>query len=360
MMARASELADFWLGLCRKAPVFRTAPVELVSESGTSPAMQPAGSGPAPAPGSMGDGIRIATGSIRALFRERSLWWFVLLSGLIMLALLAKEWWDLPHMACGPSFSVAVPLETKLLVNAFMVFDVSILLLEMVCLSCFTLVLAGLVLHRYNRGLSPATIRESFTGINGHAGSLLALSLFLAVIAWLLFEVISQFRLFGGIVSAVSRAVFHLPYATYFPDDFSAALFFWFLLMFINLAVLVIALQIIPGIVLGNKRFFPAIASALSLLKRNWREFTGCAVVFGLIVLAATAVALIIGQSPLILGHDYDFFLQISRGQVLMTAVCYGFIIACWALMAAWLTAAGVAAADLCRDAECENDPGGQ
>jgi hypothetical protein len=69
--------------------------------------------------------------------------------------------------------------------------------------------------------------------------------------------------------------------------------------------------------------------------------------VFGLVVLAAAAVALIIGQSPLILNRDYDFFLQLSRGQVLMTVVCYGFIAACWAGIAVWLTAAGIAVADL-------------
>jgi len=59
------------------------------------------------------------------------------------------------------------------------------------------------------------------------------------------------------------------------------------------------------------------------------------------------AIALVIGQSPLLLNHDYDFFLQISRGQVLMTAACYGFVAACGALLAVGSTIMGIAITDL-------------
>ena len=38
-----------------------------------------------------------------------------------------------------------------------------------------------------------------------------------------------------------------------------------------------------------------------------------------------------------------------SRGYLPMMVVCYGFIVACWILMAAGFTAAGVAIADLYR-----------
>ena len=71
----------------------------------------------------------------------------------------------------------------------------------------------------------------------------------------------------------------------------------------------------------------------------------GCLLVLGAIFLGVAAIALLIGQSPLLLNRDYDFFL--SRGQLLMTVVCYGFILACWMLIAVGSTAAGVAIADL-------------
>ena len=73
----------------------------------------------------------------------------------------------------------------------------------------------------------------------------------------------------------------------------------------------------------------------------------GCILVFGLIVLGVFAVGLLIGQSPALLNHDYDFFISRSRGYLPMMLVCYGFIVACWALMAAGFSAAGVAIANL-------------
>ena len=73
----------------------------------------------------------------------------------------------------------------------------------------------------------------------------------------------------------------------------------------------------------------------------------GCLIVFGLIVLGVFAVGVLIGQSPALLNHDYDFFISRSRGYLPMMVVCYGFIVACWVLMAAGFTAAGVAIADL-------------
>ncbi len=78
-------------------------------------------------------------------------------------------------------------------------------------------------------------------------------------------------------------------------------------------------------------------------MKKTWREILGCVLVFGAAVLAIVAIAVLIGQSPLLLNHDYDFFLKLSRGQVLMTAVCYGFILACGVLAAVGSTVLGVA-----------------
>lgn len=347
-MTTRTDTAGQGLGLCRKSPVLRTAPAVLMSETGTAISSQP-GRSPAPAGrgGSIRHGIRIGTGSIMALFRERSLVWFVILSSLVMLILPLVRWWRISLTGPDPPFLFTVLVSGKVLVNTFMVFDINLLLLEMVCLSCFTLVLAGLILHRNNPGKNPAPVRESFFRINGHTGSLLGLAMILAVVAWLAYEVISQTRLFGGIAHSISMAIFHLPYAYYFSNELSGALYFAFELMVINLFVLLIALHIIPGIVLGNQRLLPALAGSGSLLKRSWREVLGCGMVFGLIFLGVAAIALMIGQSPLLLGHDYDFFLQVSRGQVLMTAVCYGFVVACWAVMAAGLTAAGIAVADL-------------
>ncbi|PKG31549.1 MAG: hypothetical protein CW742_12835 [Methanoregula sp.] len=269
------------------------------------------------------------------------------LAWLVMLSLFLTRWWNVTRAGHNAFLiSVAVPPETNLLVNAFMIFDISILLLEVVCLTGLTLVLAGLVLHRSRWMKELDSVRDSFTGINGHTGSLLGLALLLSVIAWLAYELVSQTRLFGGIAHTISMALFHLPYAYYFPDELSGALYFAFPQMAINAVVLIAALSVIPGIVLEKKRLLPALAGTLSLV-RMWREILGCAIVFGLLVLTAAAVALIIGQSPLLLGNEYGFFLQVVRGQVLVTGICYGFVIVSWTGIAAWLRAAGIAVADI-------------
>jgi hypothetical protein len=142
--------------------------------------------------------------------------------------------------------------------------------------------------------------------------------------------------------------MFHLPYAYYFtPNGIFSALFFSFRIMVANIVLFLLALYVVPAIVFENKRLIPAIVRSVRLVKKTLRELLGCVFVFGAIVLVVAAVALLIGQSPALLNHDYDFFLQMSRGQVLMTVVCYGFLLACGVLMAAGSTALGITITDL-------------
>lgn len=346
-MAMTTDTAGQGLGLCRKAPVLCTAPAVLMSETGTSISSQPGGS-PAPAGrgGSIRHGIRIATGSIRAIIRDRQLFWFTFLSGLVMLFLIAAEGWMITHIENRISFAIPIPFDNSFWVNSFMVFDMRIFLVEMVCLSCFTLVLAGLILHRNsNKGKKPVTISESITGINGHANSLLALSLALAVIATIVYMITSQSQVIGKVVHAITMTLFWLPYAYYLPNELFSALYFAAELMVINSILLFVTLYVVPEIVLEKKGLVTALAGAAANLRKTWREMLGCLIVLGAICLGVAAIALLIGQSPLLLNLDYDFFL--SRGQLLMTLVCYGFILACWLLMAFGSTAAGVALADL-------------
>jgi hypothetical protein len=281
--------------------------------------------------------------SLKAFYRDRQLFWFTLLAGLVMLLLAGWEAWMLTHLEGVLPFLISIPLESPLIVNRFLVIDLQVFLLESVCLSLFILILAGLVLYRDgNRGGRTATVLSGFIRINGHTGSLLALSILMAVIATGLEIVVSQTRLVGGIVSGIAMTVFYLPYAYCFPNELSSVIFFSALLMAINSVLLLAALFVVPGIVQEKKRVVPALIGAMATLRRAWREALGCLLVFGGIILIVTAIALLIGQSPLLLSHDYDFFLQESRGQVVMTAVCYGFVVACFGLLAFGITAAGV------------------
>ncbi len=344
-MTRVAEPAEHWSGLCRKPPAFRTAPALIVFEPETAYPARPGGSGPDGSSGRVRHGIGIATASIRALFREKRLLWFSLLAGLVISFLFVAEGWSLTHYASIPlPYSIWIPVGNSSLI----VFNLQLFLIEAVCLSCFTILLAGLVLYRNaGRATMPVTIRKACSGVSTHAGSLAALSVLMAILATVVFEIISQSQFIGRIIFTIDMALFNLPYAYYVPNGITAMYYFSFKIMAINIVLFLLALYVVPAIVLEKKRLLPALAGSVTLMKKTWRELLGCILVLGAIILVAGAVGLLIGQSPLLLNHDYDFFLQMSRGQVLMTVACYGFLLTCFLLMAAGFTAAGVAISDL-------------
>ncbi|MDO9326510.1 MAG: hypothetical protein Q7T80_16290 [Methanoregula sp.] len=338
-----SEDIPKWMGWCPMTATMRSASTILTTPPVMVNPLEPDGGGRGT--GRIGRGIGIATGSLRALVRDRQMLWFAFFSGLVMLFLIAVEGWTVANIQSSPPFLIDIPGNFFI---SYPYLDTRLFLIELICLSCFTLVLAGLILHRNgNSGKKPATIRESFTGINGQTGSLLALSLGLAVLATLVFMIASQSPFIGSIVHAVTMTLFWLPYAYYFSNDLFGGLYFASELMFINAILLLITLYVVPVIVLEKKGLVPAIAGAAIHMKRTWCEMLGCLLVIVAIVLGVAAVALLIGQSPLLLNHDYDFFLSFSRGRMLMMVVCYGFFVASWILMAVGSTAAGVAIADL-------------
>lgn len=340
-MTSVSEIVGQWLGLCRKPPTLRTAPVVLMEVPVTANPAQSDSGGASGGPGRIRRGIGIATGSIRTLFRERHLLWFSLFAGLAILFLFVAEGWSVTHYNFIPlPYSIWIPFGD----SSLALFNMQLFLIEAICRSCFTCVLASLILYRNaDRSKKPVTIRNAFDRVNAHAGTLAALSITMAILATVLFEIISQSQFIGKIIFTIDMALFNLPYAYYVPNGISAMYYFSFKIMAINILLFLLALYVVPGIVLENKGLLPALARSITLMKKTWRELLGCILVFGAIILVVVAVGLVIGQSPILLNHDYDFFLQISRGQVLMTIACYGFLFACGVLMAMGSTVLGIA-----------------
>jgi hypothetical protein len=340
MITRISEIIHEWMGWCPNAPALRTAPAVLVVPSVTVNPAQP-GSGVAGGSGRIRRGIDIATGSIKSLIRDKRLLWFSLLTSLVILFLIAAEAWTVENS--GSIMPFLIPLG-----DSFLVIDTRIFLLQVICLSCFTLILAGLVQYRSREAdAKPLMIREAFSAVNPHAGTLSALSIVMALAGTFLEAIATQTQLVGKIVFSISMVVFYLPYAYYIPDVFSMALFFSAIIMAITILQFLLALYVVPGIVRENKGLLSALAGSVTLMKKTWREMLGCTLVIGAIFLGVAVIALVIGQSPLLLNHDYDFFLSLSHGQLLMTVVCYGFILVCGILMAVGSTVMGIAVTDL-------------
>lgn len=339
-----AEIFRQYLGWCPNTPAMRIAPAALaVPQVALNPA-HPDGGGGDGGPGRIRRGIGIATGSIRTMVRDKRLFWFSFLAGIAILFLLVAEGWNVTHHDYTLPSLIWIPFGD----SALIVFDLRLFLIEGICLSCFTLLLAGMVIYR-NRACAGKhiRIRDAFAGINAHAGSLAALSFVMALVATALFEMSAQSQFTGKIEFAISMAMFYLPYAYYVPNEVFSALFFSFRIMVVNILLFLLALYVIPVIVLENRGFPASLAGSVILMRKTWRELLGCILVFGAIIAVVAAIALLIGQSPLLLNHDYDFFLQMSRGQVLMTIVCYGFLFACGVLMAVGSTVMGIAITEL-------------
>jgi hypothetical protein len=328
----------------------------------------PDGSGPAVRPGRFRDGIRIAAASLEAMIRDRQLLWFALLSGLVMLFLIFAQGWSITHIEMTPALPLDITVGDSSLYlnlqnmwvsipvgNSPLFIDLQMFLMEIICLSAFILILAGLILYRSgNPGKTAVTVREGWTVVRASFRPLAALSTGMALVATIAYPFIFDSQFFGSIVHGITMALFWLPYSYYEPQGIFAVLygsanFFALEIMVINGLLFLAALYLVPAIVLEKKGLVPAIAGSITLFRRTWREVLGCTLVFGVIVLGVFAVGLLIGQSPALLNHDYDFFLSGSRGYLPMMVVCYGFIVASWILMAAGFSAAGVAISDLYR-----------
>jgi hypothetical protein len=374
MMTCISEIIHDWMGWCPNAPAIRTAPAVLVVPPENIHPAQSGDRGPAGSSGRIRSGVSIAAGSLKAMFRDRQLFWFTFLSGLVMLFLILAEEWKVtpPHYILSSFFffpigDILISFDTRFFwigVNfgeTFFYLDLPLFLVDIICLSCFTILLAGLVLYRSeNSAQQPVTIRGIFYNVRTHATRLAALSVAMAFFGTLLNAIIFQSQFFGKIISAIEMAVFNLPYAYYLQGEpIYSALFHSFQIMFLNILLFLVALYVVPVIVLEKKGLVPALSGSGSLMRKTRHELLGCAVVYGAIFLGIAVVALVIGQSPYLLNHDFDFFINMSRGQPLMMAVCFQFLIGCWVMMAVGFTAAGIATTDLYMYGKTGQVPGG-
>jgi hypothetical protein len=358
-----------YLCWCPNAPAIRTAPAVLMVPPENIHSAQAGDGGPAGSPGRIRHCISIAAGSLQAMFRDRQLLRFTFLSGLVMLFLIAVEDYiamqnanivrlldnSLSNIISYPPGSPLIVFDTRFFNisipfgNSFFSFDVRLFAIELSCLFCFALLLAGLVIYRTGKStFRPPTIRESIAGVHAHVRPLAALSVTMALSGAFLNAIIFQTQFFGKIIFTIEMAVFNLPYAYYLQGEpIYMAVYHSFEIMFINILLFLVALYVVPVIVLEKKGLVPALAGSVSLMRKTWRELLGCAIIYGAIVIGIAAIALLIGQSPYLLNHDFDFFINMSRGQLLMMTVCFLFLTTCWVMMAAGFTAAGIAITDL-------------
>ena len=336
---------DCQLGLCRKVPVLPVTTTAIVPrETTTGNPLRPAADGAAEKLSRIRRGIRIAVESIKTVIGDRFLLLLSLLSGITLLFLVAAEGWNVTHWDfLFQQSTIWIPWGD----STVCVFDLRIFLIETICFFSLALVIAGTVIYRTEQHRQPSLPWIS-SGLASHVLPLARFSFLLAFAATLLFEIASQNFVISTILFRIDMAVFYLPYVYYVPDALYSAISFSSQMLVIDIALFLLALYIVPVMVMEKKGLISSLAGSIRHMRGTWAELLGCAIVLGGILLGMVTVALLIGQSPLLLHHDYDFFLQVSRGQVLMTVACYGFVLSLGLLTALGTVALGVAAADLC------------
>lgn len=319
------------------------APALLTARQETILSDRSGDSGPDSGSGRIRLGAGIAAESLKTIVRNRNLLVFTLLSGLAMFFIIVAKVWDVQQFDETLPGLITIPFGTSLIP-----FDPWLFLVELICLSCFAILLAGLVLQRDgNEGKKTVTFREGCAGARTHIGPLTVLSLAMALIATIAFGIISEIEFLGDIVMSIQMAIIRIPHA-YIPYGDVMAFFYSFLLLDINTVLFFFALCLVPLIVLKKTGPVPAPAGLISLVRRTWREILGCILVYGTIIVGVTAGALVVGQLPGILYQGYSYHATVLT-HPLMAVVYYGFILACAIIMAAGFTAAGVAGAKLYR-----------
>lgn len=340
IIANESERPPGWRCWCPNTATVRTAPLVLRRPPVTVYHQEPDG-------GAGGSGRRIvrgiglAVGSIKILIRKKWLLWFSFLTGLVVLFMIAAELYLITHLDLFALFSVGIPF-----MNLFLVFDIRFFFVQAISLFGIYFLLAGLVLSLSQTCAGqPATLREGLSKARIYASSLATWSVIMAVLGTFLYAFFIQDKFFGSLRMTVDMSAFFIPYVYYIPDSIGAALYFVFYAMLINVFLFILTLFVVPGVVLGNKSLPRAVAGSIPLFRKTWGEIIGSSLFFGLIALGIFLISVIICLSPVFVNHDYDFFL--SRGRLLMTAICFLYIIGGWIMAIIGSTAVGISLAGL-------------
>lgn len=263
-MARFTEAIRGWLGWCPNTRSLPTATVIRTAPSVTADASAPGGG--AGGPGRLDRGINLALGSLRILFGNRQLFWFSLLSALVILFSLVATFTLQYVSGINPfqAFDYALAPLPVIVVLGSPAWFVLTFLSQFIVLFCSTYPLAALVfcvsLLLSGKG---TTLREGVSAVKKHGYP------------------IAGWALVYALVAAVRSVVVYL-----YPDNI--------LLILLTGALFIptgfITMYVIPVIVLEGKSLAGAVAESLSILRKTWGELLLCLVVWlGIWIIVAVA-----------------------------------------------------------------------
>jgi hypothetical protein len=343
MMARVADVVGHWLGLCRKPPMFRTAPLVLIEQAETTCPVQPDGGAGGSA--RINRGISTALSGTKTLIQNKQLFWFPLLIGVVTAFMLIVQY-ALHLLSVYPYDALDFP---RWMVLTFIA--------ELLCVFCLTILMAGLVLS-----LSPAeggllSFREGLSRTRQYLRTLADWSVIVSLLGIAIFLVILTLDFVYLPVHMMFSSVFHqFPFGfVLLPEYFHIGpiagtfalqygLMYTLLLFGINLGLFVLSLFVVPLLVLENKRIPEAIAGSVSLMKNVGGEMVACFVILGLVVGAFLLTALFFPWVYGVVAPDMLLFWYPGDGWIAAAVV---FMLAWCALALISTTVAGIAAVKL-------------
>ncbi|HNX17808.1 MAG TPA: hypothetical protein PKM50_05725 [Methanoregula sp.] len=339
-----------WLGWCPNHPVMHTVPVALPTLTTTIEA--PGSGSGAGTSGRIRGGFDIATGSFRILFRNKRLLWFSAGAGLVIVSMflslyLLHAFVGYPYFMEDPSLPISAPTGLAL---TFCV--------EFVCSAALCFLLASLVAGMSQDRAGNIRIREGLAAVKK---SLLPLLLWAGILSLIVTAIYSvQIWFFPNVTYGIWDLFTQFPF--YFiikPEVYNygpigggfhiiSAISSTFLFMALTIMFIILTLFVVPYLVLERKTIHEAVRKSINRMTKMWKESLACILVFFLILLAFSAIALLF---PIIYGI-------IKPGNLLFWYPGEEWIAAAYIYMAAWvvafaigLTAAGIAVEKLYRRA---------
>ena len=305
-LTRLGEIVHQWMGWCPNAPALRTASTVLSTPPVTVNPLEPDGG--AGGSGRIRRGAQFATGSIQTLVRNKQLLWFPLLTGLVMLFMIAA-FFSLMVYGTYPYPAIAWPLWLALVFS-----------IEAITVFCLYFLLAGLILS-VSAGSSEGMVsfRKGLSDARSHVRSIAGWSVGLAFLGTALLAAI-ELRYADSLFIAISSIIGQFPF--YFVlqpevlgpgpiptvvNPLSAATF-TIAAMIINVVFFILTLFVVPVLILENKGLPDAVAESFSLIKKIWGEIVACLLVFCLIVIGISLCSLIFRVAYGVISFDDQFF----------------------------------------------------
>ncbi|HNX18290.1 MAG TPA: hypothetical protein PKM50_08215 [Methanoregula sp.] len=356
-MTKTSEIAEHWLGLCRKPPVVNTLLTDtgILSESAHE-GLPDGGSGGS---GTIRRGIGSALSGMRTLNRNRQLLWFALLAGLVLAG---------NTIGYGILWYIGWILADETILPLVLRFS-----LEFATLFCLVFLLAGLVLNISSKKEGSASFFEGLSGAKKYLKAILLWSFVLAFAGMLLNRIFFYSDgFFWHFSSFFTGTLTQFPFTlTLNPSTFAEipgyggrSVLFWtypygfmdaLIFSAIHLLLFILTAFVVPFIILEQKNIRDAVAGSFATMKKTGGEVAVCAVLLGIIVFAVFLTYLLVQAAHGMVTPPNLLYARPTDAWIALGIIYYFALFGVAFVMA---TVGGIAALDLFTSAKTGKMPG--